>query len=714
MKKGFKGNCRICGKFGHRGNECWHNDKKESTGTQQKANEKSGTQQLNSERSDNSNSNLKICRYCKKPGHVKANCFKLANKLERDKKVSGETHVASTKAKDTDDDNTVMVAMIENGTVVLAEDDTRETWIGDTGATAHMTNSLCGFTNIRHDQSEIKFGNGNYVSSPLIGDKHLIVMKENGKECEITLCDCKYVPSLFTNLLSLTKALSSGWKIESVGVDLLLQRKDKIIKLKQTIKKRKSGYLLGIDVKVKEVESAFVLKVHESQNKKIEINDLHKKLGHPGEKKLMDTIKMMDIKTVGKLRVCKDCAIGKARQKNVNKLNEHKSIIKAERLYIDISSTSDESFGGSNFWILIVDEATRMKWSFFIKQKSDLAETLIKFLKSLEQEGNIVQYIRCDNSGENNKFRDMCIEEKFKIKFEFTAPNTPQQNGIVERAFATLYGRIRAMLNGSGFSDHIKRGLWTECASTATFLDNILSDGENTSAFKKFYDKNPSWIKNLRTFGEPAIVTDRSMIKGKLSHRGIKVYFVGYCSDHPSDVFRFFKPDTKRVIRSRDIVWLHTSNDIKEKNVYDDMSEKEKHEEEKQKDSEKTLLNALKKLNTFYNPTLLGMEDVNDTMLISAVDSGYAEPQNFEEAWYHPNPIHQKNGEMPSKKNLMTLCKRKCGSKPTQKMCLYRKVYSARNGYSRSSRMAFIVPDLLLWDILKSPEWIFQQIFLPW
>jgi hypothetical protein len=144
------------------------------------------------------------------------------------------------------------------------------------------------------------------------------------------------------------------------------------------------------------------------------------------------------------------------------------------------------------------------------------------------------------------------------------------------------------------------------------------------------------------------------------------------------------------------------------------MSEKEKHEEEKQKDSEKTLLNALKKLNTFYNPTLLGMEDVNDTMLISAVDSGYAEPQNFEEAWYHPNPIHQKNGEMPSKKNLMTSCERKCGSKPTQKMCLYRKVYSARNGYSRSSRMAFIVPDLLLWDILKSPEWIFQQIFLPW
>ena len=26
--------------------------------------------------------------------------------------------------------------------------------------------------------------------------------------------------------------------------------------------------------------------------------------------------------------------------------------------------------------------------------------------------------------------------------FEFLAPGTPQQNGVVKRAFATLYGRV--------------------------------------------------------------------------------------------------------------------------------------------------------------------------------------------------------------------------------------------------------------------------------
>jgi hypothetical protein len=109
--------------------------------------------------------------------------------------------------------------------------------------------------------------------------------------------------------------------------------------------------------------------------------------------------------------------------------------------------------------------------------------------------------------------------------------------------------------------------LWTECASTATFLDNILSDGENTSSFKKFFNKDPSYITNLRTFGEPAIITDRVAIKGKLNHRGIKVFFVGYCTDHPSDVFRFFKPDTRRVVRSRDVIWLNLSTEQNKKNA---------------------------------------------------------------------------------------------------------------------------------------------------
>ena len=37
--------------------------------------------------------------------------------------------------------------------------------------------------------------------------------------------------------------------------------------------------------------------------------------------------------------------------------------------------------------------------------------------------------------------------------FEYTAPGTPQQNGVVERAFETMLGRIRAIMNGAGFDE---------------------------------------------------------------------------------------------------------------------------------------------------------------------------------------------------------------------------------------------------------------------
>jgi hypothetical protein len=46
-------------------------------------------------------------------------------------------------------------------------------------------------------------------------------------------------------------------------------------------------------------------------------------------------------------------------------------------------------------------------------------------------------------SGENLSFHQLMLSTEFYIKFEFTVPGTPQQNGKVERAFATLFGKTR-------------------------------------------------------------------------------------------------------------------------------------------------------------------------------------------------------------------------------------------------------------------------------
>ena len=78
-----------------------------------------------------------------------------------------------------------------------------------------------------------------------------------------------------------------------------------------------------------------------------------------------------------------------------------------------------------------------------------------------------------DNSGENKVFGNNLYKIKYDINVEYTAPNTPEQNGVVERAFATLYGKARAMYARAGLTDiKIKNDLKAEVTRTVTMLDN--------------------------------------------------------------------------------------------------------------------------------------------------------------------------------------------------------------------------------------------------
>ena len=58
----------------------------------------------------------------------------------------------------------------------------------------------------------------------------------------------------------------------------------------------------------------------------------------------------------GKFNTCVECAIGKAKQKNINKNWTSGSKVPGERLYVDISSIKGESYGGAKFWALVVDD----------------------------------------------------------------------------------------------------------------------------------------------------------------------------------------------------------------------------------------------------------------------------------------------------------------------------------------------------------------------
>ena len=62
----------------------------------------------------------------------------------------------------------------------------------------------------------------------------------------------------------------------------------------------------------------------------------------------------------------------KARQKIIDQDWKGVSQAPGERVYRDISSIGDESYGGSCFWVLLLDDYTDLCWSILLDNKSNL------------------------------------------------------------------------------------------------------------------------------------------------------------------------------------------------------------------------------------------------------------------------------------------------------------------------------------------------------
>eukprot|EP00957_Ditylum_brightwellii_P038657 2922379-Ditylum_brightwellii.AAC.1 len=137
------------------------------------------------------------------------------------------------------------------------------------------------------------------------------------------------------------------------------------------------------------------------------------------------------------MSTCESCAVGKAKQKNVPKVSEHiKSDKPGERIFLDISTIKGEKDGPKvnvkNQWRIMVDECTSLKFSDFFKTKNGMVEPTLEQFNRWSKKGIMVQYLRCDNAGENKTLekRSQSSDWKMNIQFEYTARATPQQNHL--------------------------------------------------------------------------------------------------------------------------------------------------------------------------------------------------------------------------------------------------------------------------------------------
>ena len=107
---------------------------------------------------------------------------------------------------------------------------------------------------------------------------------------------------------------------------------------------------------------------------------------------------------MGTFKKCEDCSLAKAKHKNMSKDSGPKSNIPGELICFDISYVQQKSYGGSKFWLLIVDQCTDMSWSYLLKHKIYLATKMIKFIKDLQAKHikKKAAIMRCDNADKKN------------------------------------------------------------------------------------------------------------------------------------------------------------------------------------------------------------------------------------------------------------------------------------------------------------------------
>jgi len=127
------------------------------------------------------------------------------------------------------------------------------------------------------------------------------------------------------------------------------------------------------------------------------------------------------------------------------------------------------SLGGNYYGLVIVDDYSRFTWTFFIVTKDETYHVFKNFVKVIQNEKDCsISSIKSNNGREfqNEKFDRFC--SKLNIKHNFSAPRTPQQNGVVERKNRSLEELARTMLNENGLPKYF----WANAVSTTCYVLN--------------------------------------------------------------------------------------------------------------------------------------------------------------------------------------------------------------------------------------------------
>lgn len=481
--------CRHCGKLGHPPFKCW-------------------------KRPDAK------CNMCDQYGHEAVIC---KNKFQK--------HEEGAKIAEEDDTDQMFVA------ACFSTKSSSESWLIDSGCTNHMTYDKSLFKDfVPTSESKVRIGNGVYIAAK--GRGTIAITTISGTK---TISDVLYVPDIDQNLLSVGQLIEKGLKVSFESGHCLVfdATGQEILRVKMR------GKSFSFDPSDEE-QMAY--------NNEVDNTEIwHKRLGHCHLQRMLK-LKHLDMTGGGlpdfsnHLPNCDACQFGK-----LNRLpfstSSWRASQKLQLIHTDVAGPQrTPSIKGNLYFIIFIDDFTRMCWIYFMKFKSEVAGVFSKFKKLIENQcGCNIQILRSDNGKEytSAEFNSICDEAG--IEHQFTAPYTPEQNGVSERRNRSILEMARCMIHDKG----LPKKFWAEAANTAVYLQNRLPTKalENKTPFEAWYGYKPP-MYTLKVFGCVCFVHIPQVKRDKLDKKATPGVFVGYSS---SKAYKVYHPQTESMTVSRNV-----------------------------------------------------------------------------------------------------------------------------------------------------------------
>jgi hypothetical protein len=432
-------------------------------------------------------------------------------------------------------------------------------WLGDSASTSHVANRRDAFKSFQPLADTIVSGVGDKKTKAKGRGTVELKSSFKGRKYTLELQNVLYIPTNRNNLISLGRWDKAGGSYKGGGGLLTLITRSGT-PVGQGIQVENNLYKMNVELCepaikfTEEISPQCFITSEPAQN----WETWHKRFGHIGYDALQN---MLDNNMVNGFNVDThtpkpDCIACTEAKQTVEPFGKHtdKETELGDLTHIDLwGKYGIMSINGNQYFLLMVDDASRYNTTEFIKDKKAAAQKVCEYLAKLISHGKKPKAVRLDRG---KKFLDItkwCQEHGIEI--QKTAQYSPSQNGVAERMNRTLVEIARAIIRG------LPEFLWEYAIDHASYLRNRASTKslKGQTPYEKWFHKKPN-IAHLREFGTPVWVLLQGLNKPrKMEPKSRRRIFVGY--DDGSKAIKYYNAETRKVLTSRNIRFLDLSHD---------------------------------------------------------------------------------------------------------------------------------------------------------